>query len=97
MKMEEDCVHHKRYDGHCTKQWVKISKPTWTSPILKTRFTWQTSFSKASLMKDVNHYEKKDVLQLALQLNFWITKDTCNSLYLYVVNANGQVVWIAKL
>jgi len=48
-------------------------------------------------MKDVNHYEKKDVLQLALQLNFWITKDTCNSLYLYVVNANGQVVWIAKL
>jgi hypothetical protein len=31
---------------------------------------------------------KKGVLQLALQLNFLITKDTCNSLYLYNVNAN---------
>jgi hypothetical protein len=37
------------------------------------------------------------VLQLALQLNFWIAKHTCNSLYLYVVNANGQDAWVAKL
>jgi hypothetical protein len=35
-------------------------------------------------------------LQLALQLNFWIVKDTCNSLYLYVVSGNGQVAWISK-
>jgi hypothetical protein len=37
------------------------------------------------------HYEKKGVLQLALQLNFWVVEDTCNSLYLYVVSANGQI------
>jgi hypothetical protein len=42
-------------------------------------------------MKDVNHYGKKGVLQLTLQLNFWIAKTTCNSLYLYIVNANKQV------
>jgi len=39
---------------------------------------------------------KKGVLQLTLQLNFWIAKDTYNSLYLYVMNANGQIAWIAK-
>jgi len=32
--------------------------------------------------------KKMGNLQLALQLNFWITLDICNSLYLYVVNAN---------
>jgi hypothetical protein len=37
------------------------------------------------------------VLQLALQLNFWIAKDTCNSLYLYVMSVNGQDAWVAKL
>jgi len=41
--------------------------------------------------------KKKGVLQLALQLNFWIAKDICNSLYLYTVNANGQVAWVAEL
>jgi hypothetical protein len=36
---------------------------------------------------------KKGVLQLALQFNFGVVEDTCNSLYLYVMNAfaNGQV------
>jgi hypothetical protein len=38
-----------------------------------------------------NTMKKKGVLQLALQLNFWVVEDTCNSLYLYVVNANEQV------
>ncbi len=40
------------------------------------------------------HYEKTSVLQLPLQLNFcnfWIASDICNSLYLYVVSAIGQV------
>jgi len=41
--------------------------------------------------------KKGGVLQLALWLNFWIVKDTCNSLYLYVVSANKQIAWIAKL
>jgi hypothetical protein len=45
----------------------------------------------------IKHYEKKGVLQLALQLNFWVAKDTCNSLYLYAVSANGQVEWVAEL
>ncbi len=47
--------------------------------------------------KILEHYEKKDVLQLALQLNFWIAKDTCNLLYLYVVSAHKQVAWVAEL
>jgi hypothetical protein len=34
---------------------------------------------------------------LALQLNFWVAQDTCNSLYLYIVNDNGQVAWIVEL
>jgi len=42
-----------------------------------------------------NHYEKKGVLQLALQLNFWVANDTYDYLYLYVVNVNGQVTWVA--
>jgi hypothetical protein len=40
---------------------------------------------------------KRGVLQLALQLNFWVAKDICNSLYLYATSANGQVAWIGKL
>ncbi len=39
-------------DGCCTKQWVRIPKVTWTSSILRRRFTCQTSFRRASLMKD---------------------------------------------
>jgi hypothetical protein len=44
-----------------------------------------------------NHYEKKGVLQLALQLNLWVAEYTCNSFYLYTMSANGQVTWITKL
>jgi len=35
--------------------------------------------------------KKNGVLQLSLQFNFRAVKDTCNSLYLYIVSANGQV------
>jgi hypothetical protein len=35
------------------------------------------------------HYEKKGVLQLALKLNFLVTMNTCNSLYLYAISFNG--------
>jgi hypothetical protein len=35
--------------------------------------------------------KKKRVLQLTLQLNFWVALDICNSLYLYVMSAIGQV------
>jgi hypothetical protein len=34
---------------------------------------------------------------LALQLNFLIIEDICNSLYLYIMTANEQVAWVAKL
>jgi hypothetical protein len=30
-------------------------------------------------------------LQLALQFKLWVEEDNCNSLYLYTMNANGQV------
>jgi hypothetical protein len=43
------------------------------------------------------HYEERGVLQLVLQFNFWIIEDICNSLYLYVMSASGQVAWVAKL
>ncbi len=32
---------------------------------------------------------KKGVLQLALQFNFWVADDTCNSLYLYAMSNMG--------
>jgi hypothetical protein len=38
---------------------------------------------------------KKNVLELALQFNFWIVLDIYNSLYLYNVSVNGQVAWVA--
>ncbi len=41
--------------------------------------------------------KKRGVLQLALQLNFWVAKYICKSLYLYVVNVNSQVAWIVEL
>jgi hypothetical protein len=39
--------------------------------------------------------KKRNALQLTLQLNLWVTLDTCNSLYLYVVSVNKQVSWVA--
>jgi hypothetical protein len=44
--------------------------------------------------KKFNTMKKMGVLQLAFQLNFWVVKDTCNSLYLYVVGVNRQVAWV---
>ncbi len=40
------------------------------------------------------YYEKKGVLQLALQFNFWVANDTCKSLYLYAMKSNKQVAWV---
>jgi hypothetical protein len=40
---------------------------------------------------------KRGVLQLALQLNFWVVNDICNSLYLYAMSVNWQVAWVVKL
>jgi len=38
---------------------------------------------------------ERGVLELAFQLNFWVASDTCNSLYLYVMSAIGQVARVA--
>ncbi len=38
-----------------------------------------------------NIMKKKGVLQLALQLNFWIALNICNSLFLYIMNDIRQV------
>jgi len=40
---------------------------------------------------------KRGVLQFTLQLNFWVASDTCNSLYLYVMSAIGQVTRVARI
>jgi len=47
---------------------------------------------------NILHYgKKKIVLQLSLQFNFWVVREICKSLYLYVVNTNIQITWVAKL
>jgi hypothetical protein len=51
MKVEERSVHHKKYDGCYIKQWIRIPKSTWTSPILGKRSTCRTSSSMACLMR----------------------------------------------
>jgi len=40
---------------------------------------------------------KKNVLQLDLQLYFWIAMTTCNSLYFYIVSVIKQIAWVAKV
>jgi hypothetical protein len=44
-----------------------------------------------------NIMKKKGVLQMALQLTFWVVEDTYNSLYLYAASANQQLAWVTKL
>jgi hypothetical protein len=48
---------------------------------------WSSEMS-TTLHLQIFTMKKKGVLQLVLQLNFWIVEDTCNSLYLYVMNVN---------
>jgi hypothetical protein len=52
MKVEEGGVHCKKYEGRCMKQWIRIPKVIWTSPILTKRSTCQTSSNKAFFIKD---------------------------------------------
>jgi hypothetical protein len=40
---------------------------------------------------------KRGVLQLALQFNFWVVLDICNSLYLYTMSVIKKVARIATL
>jgi hypothetical protein len=39
MKVEEESVYFKRYNGHCMKQWMKTPKATWTSLIMGKKST----------------------------------------------------------
>jgi hypothetical protein len=52
MKVEDKGVHCKKYNGHCMKQWIRIPKTTWTSPILGKMSTCRMSSNKTYLMKD---------------------------------------------
>jgi hypothetical protein len=52
MKVEEGGVDCKKYEGCCMKQWIKITKAIWTSPILARRSTCWTSSNNAFFMKD---------------------------------------------
>jgi hypothetical protein len=52
VKVENEGVHCKRYEGYYMKQQIKIPMATWTSPIQRRRFRCRTSFNEASLMKD---------------------------------------------
>ncbi len=52
MKVEKGNVHCKKYEGHCTKQWVIIPKTTWTSSILGKRSACWTSSNNTFFMKD---------------------------------------------
>ncbi len=44
-----------------------------------------------------NRYGKKRCFASSLVTDFLVANDTCNLLYLYVVNVNGQVAWITQL
>jgi hypothetical protein len=57
------------------------------------------TFVKHTILEVIfnKHYGKKDVLQLTLQLKFWIAKHICNSFYLYAMSVNKQVAWVTKM
>jgi hypothetical protein len=52
MKVKEGVVRCKRYNRCCMKQWIKIPKVIFKSPILKKKFTWRTFSSWAFFIKD---------------------------------------------
>jgi hypothetical protein len=45
----------------------------------------------------ISTMRKMGVLQLALQFNFWVPLDTCNSSYINVVGVIGQVARVARV
>ncbi len=93
MKVKEGGVHHNKYNGHCMKQWAKISKATWTSPILGKRSTCQIFFSRASLTKDeVNDEVSNGTSKTLIPFNGMLNLDevskssckpkgTCNTIF----------------
>jgi len=52
MKVENGSVHHKKFNGQCIKQQIRLPKVNWTSPILRRRVTCWRSCSRASLMRN---------------------------------------------
>jgi hypothetical protein len=66
--------------------------------ILKNiRWFWLMVLHLALVEEWKNIMKKREILQLALQLNFWIVMTTCNSLYFYVVSVIGEVEWVVRL
>ncbi len=73
----------------------------WKNNTHESRLSWEIlqKVVKTAQFVFVASYRilwKRGVLQMALQLNFWITKVTCNSLYLYVASVNKQVAGVAN-
>jgi hypothetical protein len=52
---------------------------------------------KARRGPEANTMKKTIVLQLALQFNFWVALDNCNSPYLYIVSVIKQVAIVATV
>jgi hypothetical protein len=52
IKVKKGGMHRKRYNGDCTKQWIRISKTIWTSLNLWKMFKCWTSYNMTSLTKD---------------------------------------------
>jgi hypothetical protein len=52
-------------------------------------YAYKQLFDKVGIIHVI--MRKKVILQLALQVKFSIVEDICNSLYSYIVSANGQV------
>jgi hypothetical protein len=64
------------------------------SSIIEKYTGWQMG---NNCVNDQYIIKKMGVLWLALQLNFWVALDTCNSLYFYAMSVNKQVAWVADL
>jgi hypothetical protein len=85
MKVKEGSMYCKIYDGCYTKQWIRILKAIWTSPILKRRFTCQTSFIKTFLTKDCVNDE---VPSGTLNILGWTSKPT-KVWFFYILGSCG--------
>jgi hypothetical protein len=72
MMVEEGGAHHKEYEGRCMKQWIRIPKATWTSPIIGKRSTCQASSNKISLINDdVNDEVPNGIPKTLIHLMGW--------------------------
>jgi hypothetical protein len=82
------CGTLKKFCGKVTNERTN----TWV--FFEKHYVW---FPKILCLISINIMRKKGVLQLALQLNFWIALDTWNSTYLYAMTVIKQVTKVARV